>query len=274
MDAIVARKTWRTLEPYHGMVYFAPEALERFSALGLEGSQGYFASRSAAMGAVRADVVIATFFNFNPALVRRAIPSAWEQATPEQLIDARVEAADDALRRVLGDELASPVVARAAESARRAAAMCTPEGRPLYAAHSSLPWPDDPHLVLWHAITLLREYRGDGHIACLVDAGIDGCEALVQHAASGDVPRATLQSTRAWSDDDWEAAVARLADRGLVDESGAFTPEGRAQREQIERHTDELALRPWRELGEDGCAELRAAVRPLSKAIVASGALG
>jgi hypothetical protein len=274
MNSVMARKMWRTLEPYHGLVYFAPEAAAAYAALGVHGRDGYFASRAAAMGAVPADVVIATFFNFNPEAVRHAIPAAWEAASPAQLLDARHSAAAAALRRAAGDLLDGPEVARAAALARIATEACTPAGRPLYAAHASLPWPDAPPLALWHAITVLREFRGDGHIACLVEAGLDGIDALVMHAASGEVPRVALQTSRRWNDDAWDASVARLGDRGLVQPDGSFTQAGAALRQQIEDRTDALALAPWTALGEDGCDELRGLVRPLSKAIVSGGTFG
>ena len=274
MDPIVARKMWRTLEPVHGLVYFAPEPRERYEQLGLDGRDGYFASRSAAMGAVGPEVVITTFFNFNPALVRQAIPSAWERTTPAAVLDARLAGADAALRRALGDDVVeSSEMAGAAEVARRAALACRPDGRPLHAAHAALPWPDEPHLVLWQAIAVLREHRGDGHVSLLVTAGVDGPEALVLHAATGDVPAAVLQQTRGWSDGDWAAAVERLTSRGWVDKDGAFTDEGRARRDEIEARTDELSVPPWQTLGEEACAALRATVRPWSRAIVDSGAL-
>ena len=274
MEPVMARKMWRTLEPYHGLIYFAPEATAAYEALGVMGFDGYFASRAAPMGAVPAEVVIATFFNFNPEIVHQAIPSAWSAATPAQLLDARLDAADQALRRALGDRADDPSVGRAAELAHTAAAACTAAGRPLYAGHASLPWPDEAHLALWHAVSLLREYRGDGHIACLVDAGLDGVDALVVHAASGEVPRAALQTSRGWDAAAWEASVAKLQALGLVAGEGDFTEEGAALRQHIEDQTDALALAPWTALGEQGCDELRSLVRPLSKAIVESGTFG
>jgi hypothetical protein len=189
------------------------------------------------------------------------------------MLDARLEGIDRGLRRLLGDDVvASKEVARAAELARAATDGCTTPGRPLYAGHATLPWPSEPHLVLWHAISLIREYRGDGHIACLVAEGLDAVEALITHAASGAVPRIALQTSRAWSDEAWEAGVARLAERGLVTDDGEFTDAGRALRERIEDQTDVLALPAWEALGEDGCNELRELGRPWSRAIVDSGA--
>jgi hypothetical protein len=268
----MARKMWRTLEPYHGMIYFASEAREAFAALGLDDRAGYFASRAAPMGAVSAEVVIATFYNFNPDLVRRSIPSAWAVATPEQILETRLESADRALRRMLGEEVDTPGMAEAADLARTATGGCRLEGRPLYAGHASLPWPSAPHLVLWHAISLLREFRGDGHLAAMVADGVGGCEALVLHAATGDVPAAVLQHSRAWPDDAWQAATAALVERGWVTADGALTDEGRTHRQWVEDRTDGLAMAPWRHLGPEGCDRLRGLVRPWSKAVVASGA--
>jgi hypothetical protein len=268
MEAVMARKMWRTLEPYHGLVYFAPEARDAYAAFGIDGQDGYFASRSAPMGAVEPSVVIAAFFNFNPDLITNALPEAWTKASPKQVLKARFAGVDTALRRVLGDEVSSSSVERAATLARVATEACTVPGRPLGAAHASLEWPVQPHVALWHAISVLREFRGDGHVACLVDAEVDAVEALVMHAASGDVPRAALQTSRAWNDAAWDAGVERLRARGLVDAGGTFTDAGAALRQSIEDRTDALAMAPWEHLGEDCCDELRALVRPLSKAIV------
>jgi len=269
MDSIMARKMWRTLEPYHGMVYFAPEAREAYASFEIGGRDGYFVSRSAPMGAVEPSVVIAAFYNFNPSLITHALPAAWSKASPAAVVKARFDGVDKALRRVLGAEVESTSVARAAQLARTATDGCPAAGRPLAAAHAALTWPAQPHVVLWHAISVLREFRGDGHIVCLVSAGLDPVEALVLHEATGDVDRASLQTSRAWSDEEWDAAVSRLRDRGLVDDKGRFTEEGSEFHQAIEDRTDLLAMAPWLHLGEDGCDELRALVRPFSKAIVA-----
>ncbi|HSL56999.1 MAG TPA: hypothetical protein VK866_04080 [Acidimicrobiales bacterium] len=274
MDTTIARRMLRTLEPVHGMIYFVPEAAAAYAEVGLEGRAGYFASRAAAMGPVPAEVVVATFFNFHPDLVRTQIPDAWDRATPAQVLDARHRAVDAALRRLLGDAAHGPEIAEAAELAREATTALSPVGRPLYAGHASLPWPDEPHLVLWHAQTLLREHRGDGHVACLVTSGInDGCEALVTHAATEAVPADVLRTSRAWSIAEWDAAVTRLADRGWVHADGSFTDVGRRVRDEIEACTDQLSMAPWRLLGEERCARLRELVRPLSRAIVDGGGL-
>jgi hypothetical protein len=250
------------------MIYFVPEAAEAYAGLGITGRHGYFASRAAPMGAVAAEVVVSTFFNFNPDVVHAAIPSSWAVAAPSAIVDARFAAADAALRRVLGDAVESPEMSEAAALARAAAGAACCDGRALAAAHAALPWPDNNHLILWHATSILREHRGDGHIAALTLAGASGIQALVMHAASGEVPRAILQSTRAWSDDAWNEALDDLVSRGWIEPDGSFTAEGRVARADIEANTDRAAAAPWAAIGDDGIARLRELARPWSKALV------
>jgi hypothetical protein len=268
--ALRARKTWRTLEPLHGMIYFVPEAAEAYERLGITGRSGYFASRAAPMGAVPADVVISTFYNFNPDLVRVAIPESWEKASPGELVAARFGAVDAAFRRLLGDEVVrSSEMRRAAHLARVAAeeAGRHVEGRPLAAGHCDVDWPDEPHLALWHAQSVLREFRGDGHIALLVVHGLSGLEALVTHAASGDVPAHLLRATRAWSEEAWDGAADALRERGWLEVGDGLrlTESGETRRRAIEDGTDRLAAAPYDALGEERCAELRGLARPWSK---------
>ena len=256
------------------MVYFAPEAEEELTGVGLRpGRMCYFASRSAPMGPVTAGVTTATFYNFNPALVARNIPRAWTLASIEDILAARRRSADRALRRLLGDAAVdSPEVAEAARLARIAATGLRPDGRPLYAAHAELPWPDEPHLALWHAITLLREHRGDGHVAALLVAGLTGLDALVTHTATGrGFTPAAARATRGWSDEEWAAAEDDLRERGLLAGS-QLTRAGVELRESVERETDRRAAEPWRQLGPDGTARLTELGKQLTRAVAAAGA--
>ncbi len=273
-----ARRTHLSAETIHGMIYFTPYGREAYATLGITDQRmGYFASRSAAMGAVPAEVVIATFFNFHPNAVRRVIPAAWEIAAPSAILEARLEAVDRSLRQAWGERVSGPEVREAASLARRAAERATerPQGRPLFAGHSSVPWPDEPHLVLWHAQSLLREFRGDGHVALLLAEGLDGLDALVVHAATGEVPARTLQSMREWSDEEWAAGVAGIRERGWLEagEDLRLSAAGRAHRQSVEDRTDQLACFPYEAIGEEGCARLRELAIPLSKA-VATGDIG
>jgi hypothetical protein len=270
------RSTFQAAEPIHAMIYFTPHFLPAYQAVGLRGRRmGYFASRAAAMGPVPADVVIATFFNFNPELVRGVIPDAWAMASPEAILGARLSAVDTSLREAWGDGVSGPEVAEAAELARTAAlaAVQWPQGRPLFGAHAELPWPSEPHLVLWHAQTLLREFRGDGHVALLTTAGLSPVEALVTHAAAGVVTTTALQASRAWGDEDWAAGVAGVRARGWLADGDelALSEAGRAFRQDLEDRTDELAVGAWGALGAAGCARLTELALPLSQAIIDSG---
>jgi hypothetical protein len=269
-----ARRMWKALEPYHAMFYFSPEAREANAAAGLKGYwMGYFASRSAPLGPVGPNVVAATFYNFHPRMVARAIPDAWSFSSPERVIAARYTSADAALRRLLGDVVGSPELAEAAVLTRTAAEACDVAGRALFAAHAALPWPEEPHMALWHAATLLREYRGDGHVAALMAEGVDGCEAHLTLVGTGAVPREAIQPHRGWSDEEWEAAQQRLIARGWLDATGMLTEAGRRGRQAIEDRTDTLAERPWQALGDDGSERLRALVWPLSDLVVRNGGL-
>jgi hypothetical protein len=274
MDPHDSGRLARRLEPLHAMTYFAPETEQHLVAAGLKpGRMCYFAGRAAPMGAVGPGVVAATFYNFSPTLVARHIPAAWALAGPDVLVAARFAAVDAALRRMLGgDVVGSAEVAEAAGLARRAAEACTPEGRPLAAAHLDLDWPADPHLVLWHALSILREHRGDGHIAMLVAAELDGLDALVSYTATGRgfvVPFA--MASRGWSQEQWHGAVARLTERGVLGDDGALTPEGAALRARIEDDTNRLGDAPWTHLGAEGAARLGEIGGGLVRALVAAG---
>ncbi|HXA62893.1 MAG TPA: hypothetical protein VNW94_27430 [Streptosporangiaceae bacterium] len=277
ITAALARRAWNRLEPVHGMIYFVPEAFEAYQGLGLDATAGYFASRSAALGRVPAETVIACFYNFCPDLVRAAIPAAWDLTTPEALLAARLDAADRALRRGLGESLETSGIAEAAELARRAAESACDhlEGRALFAAHAALSWPDQPHLVLWHAQTLLREFRGDGHLAALLIEGLTGLEALILHGASGEAPMSFLRRTRGWPDEIWEAAVDRLRSTGLLtgDADLTLSAAGSELRQRIEERTDTASLPAYGALGQADAERLCALAAPITGAILDAGLL-
>ncbi|MBB6170272.1 hypothetical protein HNR23_000332 [Nocardiopsis mwathae] len=277
----LARAAWAAVEPIHASVYFAPETAPAFQSIGLESLPWtYFPSRAAPLGPVGAETVAATFYNFNPELIRTVIPEAWSVAAPQAVLGTRLAIADKVLRRILGKErLDSPELREAADLARTAAEAAArhPHARPLFAGHAGLPWPEEPHLVLWHAATLIREFRGDGHIALLLEADLGPVEALASQAATGAYSAEVLRWGRGWSEEDWNAAVTRLADRGLVtvEEAGdpTVTEEGRRLRDDLEARTDALSLPAFAPLGADGCRRLRELAAPISADIRAKGTL-
>lgn len=268
-----ARRLWRAVEPVHTVTYFAPESKAACDALGTKGFwMSYFALRSAPLGAASPEIVTALFYNFHPGMVARAVPDVWTVASPERFVAARLESVDAALHRLLGaGVLASAGVAEAADIARDAALAAPTAGRALAAANAGLEWPDPPHLVLWHAQTVLREHRGDGHVAALLTAGLDPVEAVVMFAAGGAVEAESLRQRRGWSEQEWSDSGVRLAGRGLLDGSGGITDAGRALLTEVEAHTDALADVPWVAVGDERAERLVGLAEPLVSAIVAGG---
>ncbi|MGW4778325.1 SCO6745 family protein [Streptomyces filamentosus] len=261
------------LNPIHSTLYFSPDLDREFGALGFTDTSAMrLAARSAPLGAVGAGTVAATFYNYNHELLARHLPAVWETASPAAVLDARLRTADATLRRLLGEEtVSSPEMAEAAVLALRAAEACTRHARPLYAANADLPVPEEPHLAYWHAATLLREHRGDGHLAALLSAGLDPVEALVSHTATGKgmAPRWVLGS-RGWRRADWEAAGKRLRERGILAEDGELTESGVRLRADLEDLTDRLDAAPYEHLGAAGVARLTELGRKLL--ITAAGA--
>ncbi|WP_031516978.1 SCO6745 family protein [Streptomyces sp. NRRL F-5123] len=280
-DPRAGRRCHSPLNALHAAVYFSPEFDAEMTDLGLPAATGapfsaggYFGARAAAMGAVGPGTVTATFFNFSPALIAEHVPAVWAVATPGQLLAARLRAADKLLRRLLGDEVvASKEIAEAAELARHAAAGCDRAGRPLGAAEADQPVAREPHVALWQAATVLREHRGDGHVALLTHAGLDGLEALVSHTASGrGFTPAFARATRGWSEKEWSAAEERLRARGLMDADGELTEAGTALRADLEHGTDRLAAAPYDRLGAAGVARLTDLAGGLAATALSNGA--
>lgn len=268
----MARAVWKRLEPIHAVTYFAPEPIGALGAAGYRGFwMSYFAGRAAPLGPIGAEVVTALFYNFAPSRVAKALPDAWDFAGPEIALQARMEGSVAALRRAFGDlagDLSVPV-----ELAGRAAGAAPVEGRALFAANAALPWPDDPVAVLWQAATLLREHRGDGHVACLTAAGLSGRESNVFQAAAGNTPRALLAVARDYDDAEWQQLVDTLAARGLLTGDGELTDDGRELKRDLEQQTDEIALSAYASLSDEELTRLTTALTPLARAIVAAGDL-
>jgi hypothetical protein len=263
----LARRMWALFEPIHAVTYFAPPARAAFEEAGLRGFwRGYFAGRAAPLGAVGPAPVTAAFFGFAPAFVARAIPDVWQRAAPGAALDARLRGAVDSLTAAAGAAgLPSTVDGETLGLLREATAGLNTAGRVLAAANAALPEPDEPLARLWQATTLLREHRGDGHVAALVGTGVTGCEALAWRAGL-DLPRELLQPARGWDDEDWRAATGSLAARGWLTDEGRATAAGAAAYEAVEEATDRCAAGPWEALGPAGTARLVELLAPLSRA--------
>ena len=274
LSSSTARALWRVIEPYHQLAYRSPEAQRSFAAVGLDRPDlQYFGGRLCALGPISAEVACAVLYGFAPDYVGRAVPEVWTRAAPEDIAGARLRGADATLHRVLGDTVDGDGVGRGAAIARTVAEACDLGARPLAAAHRSLPWPDDPALVLWQACTILREHRGDTHWVATSALGLDSVECHVLHAADGHMPDDLLQRVTGWDDDAWAAAWDRLRTRGLVDGT-TTTADGADLKAELEHLTDDLALRPWHAVGADGATELREVLAPLTATITEAGVIG
>jgi hypothetical protein len=265
----LARRFFDRLEPVHAVTYFAPECRTALEGLGFRGFwMGYFAARSAPFGVVPTKVIEAAFYNFAPERVAKALPAVWEIASPSDALRVREESAVTALRRygVTDDEAGA-----AADLAEKAARNAPLDGRPLFAANAALDWPDEPVAKLWHAVTLLREQRGDGHVAVLCSLGVSGRESNVLHAAAGRVPQEMIMRSRDYDEEQWAHYRSRLARRGLLDSDGALTDAGRDLKQRIEDTTDQLALSALDALDDDEVERLFRALTPITRKVVAAG---
>ncbi|MEU2249777.1 hypothetical protein [Streptomyces sp. NPDC019224] len=269
------RQCQSVLNTIHSTVYFSPDHDGEMAAFGVTDPMAcYLAGRAAALGPVGPGVVTAAFYSFRHDMIGGHLPALWQRITPEEATAARTRAADLTLRRVLGPEaIGSSAMRRAALLALRATEGGTRHGRTLYAALADQPVPEEPHLALWHAATLLREHRGDSHIGALTAADLDGIEALVSHSASDTgMPRDVVMTKRGWTEGDWTAAERRLNERGLLDADGRLTGQGRTLREDLEHDTDRRDRAPYEHLGADGAAELTRLAGEFVAAAAAGGA--
>lgn len=278
-----ARRMWGLFEPVHVISYFATQARDAFEDAGLRGFwRGYFAGRAAPVGLTGAAPIVASFFTFAPAMVGKALPGVWDLITPRDALAVRQAGAVAALRSLLAiadDAPAPPAVVAAGDRLAAATADLDWAGRALGAANAALPVPAEPLARLWHAATVLREHRGDGHIAALVAADLDGPEALalrtgVDRASDGSHVlagwnRELMQPARGWTDAEWDAAAARLGDRGLLQTDGTATAAGVALHRDIEHATDVTAARPWAALRDDQLEELADLLLPVTVACAA-----
>ena len=269
----VARRMYELIEPICLVNFFSEEPNQAMAELGLRTYwDGYFAGRAAPLGRVPAEVVDAAFYNFAEGEVARHIPGVWETTTPEAAHAARQRGCVAALRRILGDLVGTPELARAADLLAAAAVVAPTHGRVMYAGLRALPVPEEPVARLWHAATMLREHRGDGHIAALVSERIGGTEAHVLSALDlGIHPPESFGRIHHLPEARLAAGLAGLRARGLVDADGRVTAAGRATKDRVEALTDALAEAPYDGLEPAQLDELVALLGPIAVRLRATG---
>lgn len=260
---------WRSIEAVHDVVYFAPDTKQRYEAIGLKGYwMGYMASRSAAVGTPAPELVVALFHGFAPRMATRALPDAWSMASRDDVLATRYDLARAALTSAV-DGADTGQLAKELSAITRGVDFA---GKPLAAAHHSLPEPDDDIGRIWHAATVLREYRGDCHVAVLTSAGLDGATANALAVAAG-LAGDQQRSMRGWTEDEWAAAISRLATRGWVDAEGMITETGRAARQQIEDTTDRVCTAGIDREATGRMITIEEPLLALARAVEASGAV-
>ena len=264
-----ARRLGKLIEPIAAAVYFAPEAQQRYEALGLNYFEGYFCSRSACLGAAPWRVVSGVFAAFKPSVVEQAVTGGWQKTDPQSLLEARLAGARDQIVRMAGEPSADMV--RTADLLLELTDSVDMSGRPLFSGLAGLPVPeaDDPVGRLWRAADRVREHRGDGHIAAWINH-LDSTEVTVLSELWWGIEPGSYVWTRGWDGDDVAAARARLTERGLLDADGDLTDDGQALREEIECATDRAERTVIDRLG-DRADELFGMLEPWSKAMVGKG---
>ena len=255
----------RVVEPFHAITYYSRE----MSDLTAEGYRGwwhaYFGYRPAPMGAVSAATVTAAFYNFAPRMVSRAVPGVWEIRSPEATTALRLARVTEAMARIFppSSPLVDPAAVAEAAAIIRPVGDAAAAGHPVFAGYAELDWPEDDLVALWHGCTVLREFRGDAHNLALASSEVDGVESHVLMAGRGHGNQRTITNIRGWTDDEWAAAVERLAQRGWVNGGGSLTERGANARSEIEDLTDRFTAEPVRLMGEEETSRLIAILGPL-----------
>jgi hypothetical protein len=267
----IARRMFELVEPIGAIPYASDEPNEAMFALGFTDFwDTYFAGRAAPLGLVPAEVVDALFYNFAPGEVARHIPKVWRTTTPEAAIAARQTGCVKALRTILGDHVDAPDFARAADLLLEAATSAPVEGRPMYAALRAVPIPEEVVARLFHAASLLREHRGDGHIAALMIEGVGGLEAHVVFALDMGMPAERFGRVHHLPAAQLAAVIDGLRDRGLIGDDGWLSERGHAVRQRVEALTDDLAAKPYDRLDPDELDELVTTLEPLAVLLLAA----
>ncbi len=272
-----ALQTWAQLESLHDLTYFAKECRASYKQLGVADSWArYFGGRAAPLGRVEPGIVTAVFYSFAGRNVAAAIPSVWETATPDQFVEARFHGLMAAWDRIMDQSPLAPdqeVVVRAGQIADKAANNGDTSGHPLYAANLSVQPLDDPVSKLFHAATLIREYRGDCHNNLLAVNQIGGCQAHILMVAIGAEERSAAQKSRGYTDAEWMEGSEELIARGLIDQDLNIKPEGRAFRSELELRTNLLMTTLFDAVTDAELGELQALTAPIEMAIAESSSL-
>lgn len=284
MHAQLIRTATKRLDTLHASTYFSPLMSTAYEEIGLERAAQYFAARACALGPASSELVAATFMSFHPQLIANSVPSCWDAAAPERVHAARlrgVRALMESLLSSLPDEDQAALRAAAVRLCGALAPVVDAQslsGRALYAAHRAAldevytnPRDHDEFLNLWVTVTLLREYRGDGHVAALVSHGCSGLDALILDCATGSSWRpSAARRSRGWSEETWRGAASKLVASGLLSDASdgaTLTDTGREYKALIEAATDRSVETAWSSIDEDTLAQVRVDAKIVAEAV-------
>lgn len=241
-----ARRLRDAMEPIAMHPVWSRQNNEAMAELGLDFFSGYAWGRAAALGEPSPGVVASSFAVFEPELIGGVYDAGRAACSRDQVLATRSEATTASLAALLDDA----DVAAAATQLHDAAIDLDRSGRPLYAGLAELPMPDDPMGVLWRSAEMIREHRGDSHIAACVAAGLDPISMNILTELWVGMPLGSYTGTRGWDDVAIAASADQLRAAGLLD-GDQLSAAGRAAREQIEDATDQAQQALVNNLGTD-----------------------
>jgi len=268
---VLTRRLAKAAEPLHSCAYYADE-VKRFTEFGFSGWwHAYFAYRAAPMGAVSAQEVTVAFYNFAPRMVEKAVPSCWEVMSPRNVRQQQIQIMEEALHRIFKDDVPDRRAGYAAEALRETLTGLETSGRPLYEAWGTESWPESVLLSLWHAATLLREYRFDGHNDALRQADISGLGCHLMMAADGRGTPTVIQTIRGWTPKEWQLEAEKLRSCGWINAEGLHTELGRSVRRDIELATDHNAELVVANLGDQRSEKVLGALEGMAGFLIKTG---
>ena len=249
----ITTRNARSVQTTIGWIFWDPGAVRRYVALGLPEAfaepLGYIASRGAPLAGAGPDAVIAAFGSISPMGIRATFDLVGSSDRFEAFRLARDEAVAEGLREH-APSIVEPLI-ELGPILWPVVEQLPTMGRVLFGAHLALPRPEDPLLSGWHAVNCIREWRGDGHWALVVAAGLDQAEASILHNAWLGYETDWLANSRGTDPQALEAGWQSLARKGLADDSRNVLPTGVQLRQRIEDDTDALTTAPWELLGEE-----------------------
>jgi hypothetical protein len=238
VPATAARRLRDSLEPIATIGWWSRAASESAGALGLDFFSAYVWGRAASLGAdVAPPVVVSAFGVFEPGMIEGVLTAARATASHPAILEARQAGGTGGLAAATGS-IDLSVIETLGHRLMAALGGLDGAARPLFSGLRSLPVPADPHGRLWRAAELVREHRGDGHLAACLAAGLDAAEMNVLTERWLDFPLGEYSATRGFPTARLDQAAASLRRRGWLDAGHALTPDGRTAREAIERATD------------------------------------